>query len=94
MYSTISRDAKSLRLAVTDIYDELSLERIRIENGCKVVPEERTETEIRQMIRERTQRDAEAGLPPWRPPRLPGTGAIPGNPNRLSTWSTRLSKMR
>lgn len=62
MYSTISRDAKSLRIAVTDIYDELSLERIRIENGCKVVPEERTETEIRQMIRERTQRDAESGI--------------------------------
>ncbi len=80
MYSTISRDAKSLRLAVTDIYDELSLERIRIENGCKVVPEERTETEIRQMIRERTQRDAESGIAALEAAKAAG--------NRSNTWES------
>ena len=62
IYSTIAHEGNTLRVAVTDIYDELSLERIRLETGCKVVPEERSEKEIRQIIRERTQRDAESGI--------------------------------
>ena len=58
IYSTIAHEGNTLRVAVTDIYDELSLERIRLETGCKVVPEERSEKEIRQIIRERTQKFA------------------------------------
>ncbi len=58
IYSTIAHEGNTLRVAVTDIFDELSLERIRLESGCKVVPEERSEKEIRQMIRERTQKTA------------------------------------
>ena len=58
IYSTIAHEGNTLRVAVTDIYDELSLERIRLETGCKIVPEERSEKEIRQIIRERTQRFA------------------------------------
>ena len=58
IYSTIAHEGNTLRVAVTDIYDELSLERIRLETGCKIVPEERSEKEIRQMIRERTQKFA------------------------------------
>lgn len=58
IYSTIAHEGNTLRVAVTDIYDELSLERIRLETGSKIVPEERSEKEIRQMIRERTQKFA------------------------------------
>jgi len=58
IYSTIAHEGNTLRVAVTDIYDELSLERIRLETGCKIVPEERSEKEIRQIIRERTQKFA------------------------------------
>lgn len=58
IYSTISRGKDSLRIAVTDIYDELSLERVRVQAGCRIIPEEHSEKEIRQMIRERTQKTA------------------------------------
>ena len=56
IYSAIAQEGNTLRVAVTDIHDELSLERIRLETGCKIVPEECSEKEIRQMIRERTQK--------------------------------------
>ena len=45
-------------MAVPDIYDELALERIRIESGCRVIPEQHSEKEIRQMIRENAQKGA------------------------------------
>ncbi|MBO4436238.1 MAG: type II/IV secretion system protein [Fibrobacter sp.] len=58
IYWGVSREAGIYRVAVPDIYDELALERIRLETGCKVIPEERSEKEIRQMIREHTQKTA------------------------------------
>ena len=60
--STISRGKDSLRIAVTDIYDEFSLERVRVQAGCRIIPEEHSEKEIRQMIRERTQTEARNGI--------------------------------
>lgn len=58
IYSTIAQENNTIRIAVTDIYDELSLERIRMQTGCRIIPEKRSEKEIRQMIRERTQKNA------------------------------------
>ena len=51
-----------MRVAVADIYDELLLERIRVESGCRVVPVQRTEAEIRRMLRADAQRNSEALL--------------------------------
>ena len=52
IYWGVSREAGIYRVAVPDIYDELALERIRIESGCRVVPEQHSEKEIRQMIKQ------------------------------------------
>ena len=52
IYWGVSREAGIYRVAVPDIYDELALERIRIESGCRVIPEQHSEKEIRQMIKQ------------------------------------------
>ena len=57
-----SRDGHVMRVAVTDIYDELLLEKIRVESGCRVIPVQRTEAEIRRMLRADTQKTSEALL--------------------------------
>lgn len=57
-----SRDGHVMRVAVTDIYDELLLERIRTETGCRIIPVQRTEAEIRRMLRADAQRSSEALL--------------------------------
>ena len=59
IYWGVSREAGIYRVAVPDIYDELALERIRIESGCRVIPEQHSEKEIRQMIREHAQKSAD-----------------------------------
>lgn len=51
-----------MRVAVADIYDELLLERIRAESGCRIIPVQRTEDEIRRMLRADAQRSSEALL--------------------------------
>lgn len=58
IYWGVSREAGIYRVAVPDIYDELALERIRVESGCRVIPEQHSEKEIRQMIRENAQKGA------------------------------------
>ena len=57
-----SRDGHAMRVAVADIYDELLLERIRAESGCRIIPVQRTEDEIRRMLRADAQRSSEALL--------------------------------
>ena len=52
IYWGVSREAGIYRVAVPDIYDELALERIRVESGCRVIPEQHSEKEIRQMIKQ------------------------------------------
>lgn len=46
-----------LHVAVPNIYDELSLEKIRVERECRLVPEQRSEAEIKQMIRNESTED-------------------------------------
>lgn len=48
-----------LRVAVPDIYDELALERIRVESGMRLEPVMHTEAEIRQMIRSHATRSSD-----------------------------------
>ena len=57
-----AHDASVLTVAIPDIYDELSLERIRFESGCRVVPELHSEAEIKQMVRLHAQRDSDSIL--------------------------------
>ena len=52
IYWGVSREAGIYRVAVPDIYEELALERIRVESGCRVIPEQHSEKEIRQMIKQ------------------------------------------
>ena len=52
IYWGVSREAGIYRVAVPDIYNELALERIRVESGCRVIPEQHSEKEIRQMIKQ------------------------------------------
>ncbi len=52
IYWGVSREAGIYRVAVPDIYDELALERIRVESGCRVIPEQHSEKEIHQMIKQ------------------------------------------
>ena len=52
IYWGVARKGQVLRVAVPDIYDEFALERIRVETGCRLEPEQHTELEIRQMIRQ------------------------------------------
>lgn len=51
-----------LRVAVTDPYDELALEKIRFKTSCRIVPEVHTEAEIRQMERARHLKGAKSIL--------------------------------
>ena len=57
-----AHEAGVLSVAISDIHDELTLERIRFKSGCRVVPEKHTEAEIRQMIRARSRKDSESIL--------------------------------
>ena len=57
-----AHDASVLTVAIPDIYDELALERIRFESGCRAVPELHSEAEIKQMVRMHTQRDSDSIL--------------------------------
>ncbi len=66
-----AREGHILRVAVPDIYDEFSLERIRVESGCRLEPEQHTEAEIQQMIRAAAVKDVGdtlAGLEAAPPP--------------------------
>lgn len=49
-----------LRVAVSDPYDELALEKIRFKTSCRIVPEVHTEAEIRQMERAERNRKSES----------------------------------
>lgn len=60
IYWGMSREADVYRVAVPDIYDELALERIRVESRCKVLPEEHPEKEIQQMIKQATRRNTDS----------------------------------
>ena len=66
-----AREGHILRVAVPDIYNEFSLERIRVESGCRLEPEQHTEAEIQQMIRAAAVKDVGdtlAGLEAAPPP--------------------------
>lgn len=60
----ISEDSNSgsetLHVVTTDIHDEMSLERIRIATGRRIVPEERSEAEVRQLIRAHAVKDPDS----------------------------------
>lgn len=60
----ISEDSNSgsetLHVVTTDIHDEMSLERIRIATGRRIVPEERSEAEVRQLIRAHAVKDSDS----------------------------------
>lgn len=60
----ISEDSDSgsetLHVVTTDIHDEMSLERIRIATGRRIVPEERSEAEVRQLIRAHAVKDPDS----------------------------------
>ena len=58
IYWGVARKGQVLRVAVPDIYDEFALERIRVETGCRLKPEQHTELEIRQMIRAAAVKEA------------------------------------
>lgn len=49
----------ALRVAVPNIYDELALERLRVETGLRLEPVEHSEAEIRQMIRNHATRNSD-----------------------------------
>lgn len=51
IYRGEARKADELRVSVPDIYDELLLEKIRIETRCKIIPEQKSITEIRELLR-------------------------------------------
>lgn len=51
IYRGEARVADVLRVSVPDIYDELQLEKIRIATGMKIVPEQKSITEIRELLR-------------------------------------------
>jgi general secretion pathway protein E len=57
-----AHEAGVLSVAISDIHDELTLERIRFQSGCRVVPEQHSEAEIRQMVRLHSQKDSESIL--------------------------------
>lgn len=46
-----AREGHVWRVAVPDIYDELLLERLRVESGCRIDPEQKSEAEIRRLLR-------------------------------------------
>lgn len=46
-----AREGHVWRVAVPDIYDELLLERLRVESGCRILPEQKSEAEIRRLLR-------------------------------------------
>jgi len=80
IYWGMSRENDCYRVAVPDIYDELSLERIRIESGCRVIPETHSEKEIRQMIREHAQRG--------KADEMAALEAVKGCAARANSWET------
>lgn len=45
-----AREGHALNVAISDIYDELYLEKIRMETRCRIEPVERTPQEIRQLL--------------------------------------------
>ena len=57
-----AHEAGVLSVAISDIHDELTLERIRFESGCRVVPEFHSEAEIKQMQRLHAQKDSDSIL--------------------------------
>lgn len=57
-----AHDAGVLNVAIPDIYDELTLERIRFQSGCRVIPERHSDAEIRQMVRQHSRKDSESIL--------------------------------
>ena len=57
-----AHEAGVLSVAISDIHDELTLERIRFRSGCRVVPEQHSEAEIRQMVRARSRKDSDSLL--------------------------------
>lgn len=46
-----AREGHVWHVAVPDIYDELLLERLRVESGCRIDPEQKSEAEIRRLLR-------------------------------------------
>lgn len=62
IYNKTSDGANEVQVAVTDIYDELTLERIRATTKCKVAPVKKSEAEIRNLIRAKTEGSADSIL--------------------------------
>lgn len=54
-----AREGHVWRVAVPDIYDELLLERIRVESDCRIAPEQKSEAEIRRLLRDDLQKNSE-----------------------------------
>lgn len=57
-----AREGHVLRVAIPNIYDELLLERIRVETGCRLQPVLKDEAEIRKLLRNDSKRNSEAIL--------------------------------
>ncbi|MCR5378844.1 MAG: GspE/PulE family protein [Fibrobacter sp.] len=62
VYSKQEQHDSVLRVAISNIHDELVLEKLRVESGCRVEPEYRPETEIRQIIRARSLNESQSLL--------------------------------
>lgn len=62
IYRGAARAGHVWRVAIPNIYDELLLERIRVESDCRIIPEEKTEAEIRRLLRADQQKNSEAIL--------------------------------
>jgi len=62
VYSKQEQHDSVLRIAISNIHDELVLEKLRVESGCRVEPEYRPETEIRQIIRARSLNESQSLL--------------------------------
>lgn len=62
VYSKQEQHDSVLHVAISNIHDELVLEKLRVESGCRVEPEYRPETEIRQIIRARSLNESQSLL--------------------------------
>jgi len=58
LYWIQERTDDTLQIATTDIHNEFLLERIRVENNCRVIPQEYPEEFIRKMKRRENQNSA------------------------------------
>lgn len=55
LYWCQRKNASEIQVAIPDIYNEFLLERIRVENDCRVTPIQSSETEVRLMMRSEQQ---------------------------------------